>query len=92
MSKIVDLSSPTFPRVPAKANSTQLRVCAIIFALVVIAGTLCALRKDVTQGFDEVAHTSYVASLQQSGEWWPVLDKMRMLDPASFRFTEKLNY
>src|SRR6185437_9310507 len=48
--------------------------------------------KDVTQGFDEVAHTSYVAGLQQSGEWWPALDKMHMLDPASFRFGEQLNY
>jgi hypothetical protein len=92
VSKIVDLTSPTFPREPAKAISAQLRVCIIIFALVVIAGTLCALRKDVTQGFDEVAHTSYVAGLQQSGEWWPALDKMHMLDPASFRFGEQLNY
>ena len=92
MSKIVDLTSPTFPREPAKAISAQLRVCIIIFALVVIAGTLCALRKDVTQGFDEVAHTSYVAALQQSGEWWPALDKMRMLVSASFRFGEQLNY
>lgn len=92
VSKIVDLSSPTFPRAPAKAISVQLRVCAIIFTLVVIAATLCALRKDVTQGFDEVAHTSYVASLQRSVEWWPALDKMRMLDPESFRFSEKLNY
>jgi hypothetical protein len=92
VSKIVDLTSPTFPREPAKAISAQLRVCTIIFALVVIAGTLGALRKDITQGFDEVAHTSYVADLQQSGEWWPALDKMRMLDPASFRFGEQLNY
>ncbi|HKS84184.1 MAG TPA: hypothetical protein VJR71_01790 [Pseudolabrys sp.] len=92
MSRIADLSSPTFPREPAKAISIQLRVCSLVFALVVIAGTLCALRKDVTQGFDELAHTSYVASLQKSGDWWPRLETMRMLDPESFRFGEQLNY
>ena len=43
-------------------------------------------------GFDEVAHTSYIASLQESGAIWPDLNGLRMLDPTSFRFTSQENY
>jgi hypothetical protein len=50
------------------------------------------VRKDVTQGFDEVAHASYVAHLQRSGETWPAFENMRMLDPSTFRFTSEANY
>ena len=50
------------------------------------------MRKDVTQGFDEVAHASYVAHLQHFGETWPAFKDMRMLDPSSFRFTNEANY
>ena len=50
------------------------------------------MRKDVTLGFDEVAHASYIAYLQGSGEPWPAFADMRMLDPSSFRFTGEANY
>ena len=50
------------------------------------------MRKDVTQGFDEVAHASYVAHLQQTGELWPRFEDLRMLDPSSFSFTNQANY
>jgi hypothetical protein len=60
--------------------------------LFILAATLSAVRKDVTQGFDEVAHVSYIAHLQHSGETWPALKDMRMLDPSSFRFTNEANY
>ncbi|MGH6784308.1 MAG: hypothetical protein ACREBP_06735, partial [Sphingomicrobium sp.] len=65
---------------------------AVILLLFLLAALFSAQRKDVTQGFDEVAHLSYVAELQKSGEFWPRLDRLRMLDPASFRFTAAPNY
>jgi hypothetical protein len=68
------------------------RVCLIILLLFVVAATLSAVRKDVTQGFDEVAHASYIAHLQHTGETWPAFAEMRMLDPSSFRFTSEANY
>ena len=50
------------------------------------------MRRDVTTNFDEVAHASYIAYLQHTGETWPALKEMRMLDPSSFRFTSEANY
>jgi hypothetical protein len=74
---------------PARANFS---IAAVIFALFVLAALLGAERKDITQGFDEVAHASYVAEIQQSGELWPALERMRLLDPRTFRFTDQPNY
>ena len=68
------------------------RVCAIVLLLFIVAAALSAMRKDVTRGFDEVAHVSYIAHLQHTGETWPVFAEMRMLDPSSFRFTGEANY
>jgi hypothetical protein len=65
---------------------------AVILLLFLLAALFSAQRKDVTQGFDEVAHLSYVAHLQGSSEFWPKLESMRMLDPASMRFTGADNY
>jgi hypothetical protein len=75
--------------VEAKANW---RVYALVLLLFVVAATLSAICKDVTRGFDEVAHASYVAHLQHSGETWPAFEDMRMLDPSSFGFTSEANY
>jgi hypothetical protein len=75
----------------APANSNR-RVCALVLLLFIVAATLSAIRKDVTWGFDEVAHASYIAYLQRSGEIWPAFEDMRMLDPSSFRFTGEANY
>lgn len=75
--------------VAAKANWL---VCAVVLLLFIVAATLSAIRKDVTRGFDEVAHASYVAHLQHSGETWPAFEGMRMLDPSSFGFTGEENY
>ena len=65
---------------------------AILLALFVLSAAFAAQRKDVTRGFDELAQASYVAQLQRSGEIWPALGALRMLDPASFRFTAAPNY
>src|SRR5258707_14382122 len=82
-------SSQDQSAVAAKANWL---VCAFVLLLFVAAATLSAIRKDVTLGFDEVAHASYVAHLQHSGETWPAFEAMRMLDPSSFGFTSEANY
>jgi len=76
----------------AVAAKADWRVCAFVLLLFVVAATLSAIRKDVTRGFDEVAHASYVAHLQHSGETWPAFKDMRMLDPSSFEFTSEGNY
>ena len=73
----------------AKANSPS---CIVVLLLFIVAATTGAMRKDVTQGFDEVAHASYIAYLQHSGEMWPTFGAMRMLDPSTFRFSSEANY
>jgi hypothetical protein len=77
---------------PTASERANFFVAAIVFALFVMAALLGAERKDITQGFDEVAHASYVAEIQRSGELSPALDRMRLLDPRTFRFTDQANY
>jgi hypothetical protein len=48
--------------------SMNWRVYVIVPLLFIAAVALSALRKDVTQRFDEVAHASYIAHLQRTGE------------------------
>jgi hypothetical protein len=74
------------------AQAGSVLICAVIVAFFVLAAALAATRKDVTQGFDEVAHVSYVAHLQHTGAAWPALEQMRMLDPTTFRFTDEPTY
>ena len=76
----------------AISPDTNWRVCAVVLVLFILSATLSAIRKDVTLGFDEVAHASYIAHLQHFGAWWPAFADMRMLDPSDFRFTGELNY
>ena len=87
-----DSAVPARDRESAASAKAGWRVCAIVLLLFVVAAALSAVRKDVTQGFDEVAHASYVAHLQHTGETWPAFAEMRMLDPSSFRFTGEANY
>jgi len=72
-----------------RANSA---VVAVTVCLFVLAATLGAIRKDVAQGFDEVAHASYVAQVQRDTTLWPDLTTLRLLDPQTFAFTAKANY
>jgi hypothetical protein len=87
MSSSPALTAPALTA-PVRAN---LFTAAVIFGLFVLAAIVSAERKDV-RGFDEVAHASYVASIQQTGNAWPTLDSLRMLDPQTFKFTDKANY
>src|SRR5580704_14341850 len=80
------------PREHAAQAGGGVLVCAIIVGFFVLAAAFSATRKDITQGFDEVAHVSYVAHLQHTGAAWPALEQMRMLDPTTFRFTEEPTY
>jgi len=67
------------------------RLSAFVLFLFIISA-LGTIHRDINQGFDEVAHVSYVAYLQHSGDTWPEFAKMPMLDPSSFRFTRVVNY
>jgi hypothetical protein len=72
--------------------TTNFFVAAVILGLFVLSAALSAERKSITAGFDEVAHASYVAHIQHSGDARPDLTSMRLLDPQNFRFTGEANY
>jgi hypothetical protein len=72
--------------------TTNFFVAAVILGLFVLSAGLSAERKGISAGFDEVAHASYVAHIQHSGDAWPDLKSMRLLDPQNFQFTGEANY
>ena len=72
--------------------TTNFFVAAVILGLFVLSAAFSAERKGITAGFDEVAHASYVAHIQHSGDAWPDLTAMRLLDPQNFQFTGEANY
>jgi hypothetical protein len=88
MSRSPAYAMPGLP-IPATANFS---IAAIVLALFVLAALLGAERKDITRGFDEVAHASYVAAIQHSRNAWPALQEMRLLNPKTFQFTDQSNY
>ncbi len=67
-------------------------IAAAILGLFVLAAVVSAARKDITQGFDELAHVSYIAQIQHDGDTAPALPTMRLLDPRTFQFTGAANY
>lgn len=87
-----DFSAASHDRQSVVSAKAHWGICAVVLLLFILAAAVSAMRKDVTQGFDEVAHASYVMHLQQTGEIWPAFEDMRMLDPSSFRFTGEANY
>jgi len=72
--------------------TTNFFVAAVILGLFVLSAAFSAERKGISAGFDEVAHASYVAHIQRSGDAWPDLNAMRLIDPQSFQFTGAANY
>jgi hypothetical protein len=78
--------------VAATRSTTNFFVAAVILGLFVLSAVFGAVRKDVTQGFDEVAHASYAAQIQASGDAWPDLNALRLLDPHSFQLTNEPSY
>lgn len=85
-------SETVAPRALAAPAAGNAIAAAVVFALFVMAAWLSAERKDVTAGFDEVAHVSYVAHIQNTGDVWPVLQRMRLIDPRTFQFTDRANH
>src|SRR5271169_3118570 len=92
MFSLTNFNAPSRDQEDAAAVNIRWLASALVLLLFIVAATLSAMRKDVTRGFDEVAHASYIAYLQHSGEKWPAFEDMRMLDPSSFRFTSEANY
>ena len=92
MSLASNLDAPSQQQESAAATYAGWRVCIIVLTLFIAVATLSAIRKDVTFGFDEVAHVSYIAHLQSAHETWPAFAEMRMLDASAFRFTDVPNY
>ena len=82
-------ATPGALTVPA---TTNFFVAAVILALFVLSAAMSAERKGITAGFDEVAHAAYVAHIQHTGEAWPDLKAMRLIDPQTFQFTATANY
>jgi hypothetical protein len=82
----------TYAPAATRTKGGGLTVAAIILGLFVLAAIASAERKDITQGFDEVAHASYVAHMQHTGFAWPALQHARLLDPRTFHFTDEANY
>ena len=87
-------STPTYATSGALTApaTTNFFVAAVILGLFVLSAAFSAERKGITAGFDEVAHASYVAHIQHSGDAWPDLTAMRLLDPQNFQFTGEANY
>lgn len=64
----------------------------VIVGIFVLAAFASAQRKPITQGFDELAHVSYVAQRQADESLWVNLEDLRMLAPQNFKFTETASY
>src|SRR6202171_972829 len=69
-------------------TSANLLLAAATLGLVTILAGLSA----PAPGFDELAHLSYIAHIQSTGNLWPALESMRLLDPHTFQFTDPANY
>jgi hypothetical protein len=92
MPALNDFNVPSHDPARVASANANWRIGAIVLLMFIVAAVVSAVRKDVTQGFDEVAHASYVAHLQSTGTIWPAFENLRMLDPSSFRFTGEANY
>ncbi len=86
------ISEPVIARAATARAPGNALIAAAILVLFVLAAGVSAARKDIGRGFDEVAHVSYVAQIQVSGENAPALETMRLLDPRTFQFTGAANY
>jgi hypothetical protein len=74
---------------PIPRRDLLIITAAMVF--LVLAGALFdATHRDIRLGFDEVAQVSYIAAVQRDGP--EPLTALRLLDPASFRFTAAPNY
>ncbi|MFX4083819.1 hypothetical protein ACKU27_01805 [Sphingobium yanoikuyae] len=80
---------------PVQAHAPTLRPGLVLWAcllLFMVTASLSALRVDVTQGFDELAHLSYAAEIQGANGAAVPLERLRLLDPATMQWTDNDNY
>lgn len=84
------LRQPVAPFLSGKSLDMRLIGAALIL-IFVISSSFAAVHKDVTKGFDELAHISYIAELQAKPQG-ARLDQLRMLDASSFRYTATPSY
>jgi hypothetical protein len=75
--------------VPAIGN---LLVAVAILAVFVFACADSAARRSITTGFDEPQHISFAAQIKATGNPWPPLDSLRLIDPKTFEFTATPNF
>jgi len=75
--------------VPGAGN---LFVAVAILALFVFACADSAARRGITTGFDEPQHISFVAQVKVTGNPWPALDSLRLIDPQTLKFTATPNF
>ena len=78
-------AAPDARAAPASAN---LLIAAAILGLFAISAVLSAPAAE----FDELAHISYIAHIQSTGNLWPSFESMRLLDPHTYKFTDQANY
>ena len=80
------------PGIWAAPATADFLIAALLIGVFVFVGFVSATRPDITTGFDEPAHISYAAHIQHTGDPWPNLNDMRMIDPQTFTFTAKGNF
>ena len=85
------MSIETHPEVGPEVISRRLFVAGMFLLVFLASATYRATHQDIASGFDELAHVSYVASIQQHGSLID-FDSLRLLDPQTFRFTNQPNY
>lgn len=78
-------AAPEAQTAPASVN---LPAAAAILGLFAVSAVLSA----PAPGFDELAHVSYIAHIQSTGNLWPALEGMRLLQPHTFQFADQANY
>lgn len=89
------MAAKSFLNILPKIDGTPIRPGSLrtIFLLCfAFAGVVGALERDVMTGFDEIAHISYIAHVQSTGDAWPRLESLRLLEPFTFHFTDSASY
>lgn len=90
MASVTDLS-PGFQATQTRRRPSRL-ILLVMLLLVALASVQRALTKPIDVGFDELAHTAYVAQLQTSDALWVDLEALRTLDAKTLNLTHGASY
>ncbi|MGA0602428.1 hypothetical protein ACO2Q3_17095 [Caulobacter sp. KR2-114] len=94
MASVADLS-PGLQAGAALDRSDRRASRLILLAMLLLVGLASvqrALTKPIDVGFDELAHTSYIAQLQSSDVLWVDLGRLHSLDARTMRLTQGASY